>query len=179
VSSIDRAFLFVSIGIVAIAISGVAFLAGFDNTLTTDTSKKPVPVTSQQEDETTVFQQGLSPQMKLNSNKLQPGVSSAIKIVPKEDIPIPLDATEVVFHKCSYYREGIAPGSPVMFHCPAIGITPEHNIIATLNSRPTEFYDRVYLEYAKAFYDRVEIKLINIGSEPLTLDSEVSIIAFK
>jgi len=59
VSSTDRAFIFVSIGVIAIAISGVAFLAGLDNT-PTDTSKKPGPVT-QQEDETTVFQQGFMP----------------------------------------------------------------------------------------------------------------------
>jgi len=177
VSSIDRAFIFVSIGGIAIAIAGVAFLAGFDNTLTNDTSKKPGPVT-QQEDETTVFQQGLSPQMKLNSNKLQPGVSSVIKIDPKEDIPIPLDATEVVFHKCFYHSDNIEAMLGVLIYCTARGITPDHNLVATINTVPS-YNGYFHLEYAKPLQDRIELRIMRDGPVPLPNDFEISIIAFK
>jgi len=57
-SATDRAFIFVSIGI---TIAAVAFVAGLETTQTTDSMKKPEPLTPQQEDETTVFQQGFLP----------------------------------------------------------------------------------------------------------------------
>jgi len=48
---LDRVFIFVSIGI---AIAGVAFVGGLENSQTTESMK-----TSQQQGETTVFQQGI------------------------------------------------------------------------------------------------------------------------
>jgi len=73
-TSVDRIFIFVSIGI---TIAAVAFVAGLENTQTTDTVKKPDPLTQQQEDETTVFQQGLTPSQlqPLAKQKLQMDIS--------------------------------------------------------------------------------------------------------
>jgi len=63
-SSIDRAFIFVSIGI---AIAAVAFVAGLENNQTTEASKVQESTIQKTNEETTILQQGLTP-----SSQLQP-----------------------------------------------------------------------------------------------------------